>query len=162
MKIQIESRASIKERSLKPFAPNTALITITDNDREFVTLKNKPDYLLAIKFCDVAMDEVVFELNIGRELTEDEKLKICEKYHMFSDKQAEQVAKFIKSILGKADTLICQCEYGQSRSAGMAAAVKQFLTFDGIVIFADDEYYPDKVVYRKVLSALERGGHENS
>ena len=60
---------------------------------------------------------------------------------------------------GNVDTLICQCEYGQSRSAGVAAAIIEFTTGGGIRIFADDRYYPNKFVFRKVYNALKE--HKN-
>jgi len=46
MKIEIESRKSIKARANKPFPAHTALISITDIDDDFVKLKNQPEYLL--------------------------------------------------------------------------------------------------------------------
>jgi len=83
---------------------------------------------------------------------------LTENFKMFNDEQAAEIAEFIKSVSGRATLLICQCEYGQSRSAGIAAAVKQFLYGDGVEIFADARYYPNKLVYRKVLAALKNRG----
>ena len=60
-------------------------------------------------------------------------------------------------------TLICQCEYGQSRSAGVAAAVMEYYYSKGIHIFADVRYYPNKLVFRKLLCSLRiRGGRKCS
>ena len=56
--------------------------------------------------------------------------------------------------------IICQCEYGQSRSAGCAAAIREHFYSDGIKIFADYRYYPNQLVYNKVFDALE--GLKNS
>jgi len=153
MTIEIESRESIEKRANESFPARIALISITDSDADFVTLKNMPEYLFQMKFDDVTDEDL--EYHLGRKPTETEKLQIAEKIHMFKDGQAEEIAEFVKSILSVADILICQCEYGQSRSAGLAAAVRQFLYKDGIEIFADDRYYPNKLVYRKVLLALE-------
>ena len=83
-------------------------------------------------------------------------MSFARKHNMFNDKQAEQVAAFVKSISGKAETLICQCEFGQSRSAGLAAAIRQFLHGDGIEIFADNNYFPNKMVYKKTIAALKK------
>ena len=155
MKIEIESRKGITARAKAPFSARTALISVTDSDYVFAALDNKPEYLLQMKFDDVS-DEI-FEEILGRKPTETEVLQLAEKFHMFNEKHAEKIAVFCKSISGKADTLICQCEYGQSRSAGIAAAIRQFLYGDGIEIFADDRYYPNKLVYKKVLDALNGG-----
>ena len=153
MKIEIHSRESIEERANKPFAARTAVISITDMDSGFAVLSNKPEYLLQLKFDDISAD-VFTELFDGYPALTDA-MQIAKELNLFSDEQAEEIAVFVKSILGRAELLICQCEYGQSRSAGIAAAVKQFLDKDGIEIFADDRYFPNKLVYRKVLAALE-------
>ena len=153
MKIEIESRKSIEARARELFPARTALISICDADDDFAILKNKPEYLMQMKFDDVSND--IFEETLGREPTEAEARQLAKKHHMFSDEQAKKIAAFIKSVSHKADLLICQCEYGQSRSAGLAAAIRQFLYGDGIEIFADERYYPNRVVYHKVLNALK-------
>jgi len=153
MNIEIESRYNIKNRALQPFPARTALISVTDKDCDFVALKNKPDYLLKMRFDDVS--DAIFEDLLGRKPTETEILQLTEDYYMFNDEQAAEIADFVKAIASRAELLICQCEYGQSRSAGIAAAVKQFLYGDGIEIFADERYFPNKLVYRKVLAALK-------
>ena len=73
---------------------------------------------------------------------------------MFSDEQAKQVADFVSEVWDKVDVIICQCEHGQSRSAAIAAAFMQFKYQNGIEIFVDDNYYPNKFVYRKVFNSL--------
>ena len=152
MKIEIESRESILAKAKEPFAAHTALISISDSDDEFAELENKPRYLLQMKFDDVSNE--IFEELLGRTPTEPEAAALAEKFHMFTDEQALKIAEFFMPIANKAEILICQCEYGQSRSAGVAAAVKQFKTGTGIEIFADERYYPNKLVYGKLLAAL--------
>ena len=68
------------------------------------------------------------------------------------------MADFYFSVCDKADCLICQCEHGQSRSAAIAAAILEFRSRKGIEVFSDDRYYPNKVVFRKVLKALREYG----
>ena len=74
---------------------------------------------------------------------------------MFSDDQANKIAIFYDNNKEKISTLICQCEHGQSRSAAVAAAILEFRSRRGIQIFADDRYFPNKVVFRKVLKAIQ-------
>ena len=52
--------------------------------------------------------------------------------------------------------IICQCDYGQSRSAACAAAILEHFERNGISIFADYRYYPNQLVFNKVLKALKR------
>ena len=153
LKIEIESRESIETRAKLPFPPHTALISIADMDYDFATLENKPEYLMQIKFDDISTD--VFDELFNGYPTIANAMRGVKELNLFTDEQAEEIAGFIQSILDKAELLICQCEYGQSRSAGLAAAVNQFLNKSGIEVFADDLYYPNKLVYRKVLTALE-------
>jgi len=113
-------------------------------DNDFAVLSSKPDYLLQLKFDDISAD-VFDELFDGYPALADA-MRNAKELNLFNDEQAKEIAAFVKSILGRAELLICQCEYGQSRSAGVAAAVKQFFDKDGIEIFADDRYFPNKMV----------------
>lgn len=157
MKIAIFNRDKIEALARKGFAPHTALISITDADWEFASLENKPEFLLQVAFDDI--DNDVFADELGRTPTEEERTRIEEKYRMLTDEMASEIAGFILSIKGKADLLICQCEHGQSRSAAVAAAVLEYLNRSGIKIFADDHYYPNKMVFKKVLAQLKERGN---
>lgn len=69
--------------------------------------------------------------------------------------QATELADFINQAYRDGKDIICQCEYGQSRSAGCAAAILEHFYRRGIEIFAEYQYYPNQVVYHKVFDALE-------
>ena len=70
--------------------------------------------------------------------------------------EANDLADFILTAEAEGMSILCQCEYGQSRSAACAAAIRQFFHKDGIVIFADYRYYPNQMIYHKVIDALEQ------
>ena len=151
MKIQIKSRADIEQTI---FQPKTALISITDYNYDFAELKNQPDSLLQIAFDDI--DNDVFQDELGGKPTEAERKQIEQKYHMLTDEQAEQIAEFYHTVCDKADILICQCEHGQSRSAAIAAAILEYKSKSGIKVFAHDDYYPNKTIYKKILRYLSK------
>ena len=153
MKILIKSRKDIERMSQTQFDKHTALISITDPGCEFATLKYKPDYLLQLAFDDVDNDIFIDEL--GRKPNEGERQSLEEKYKMLTDSQALQIASFYYDHKDTISTLICQCEHGQSRSAAVAAAIMEFRSRRGISVFVHDNYYPNKVVFRKVLEALK-------
>lgn len=67
---------------------------------------------------------------------------------------ADKLAEFIYNTYEEGKNIICQCEYGQSRSAGCAAAVLQYFYKTGIDIFTDYRRYPSRLVYHKVFDAL--------
>ena len=153
MKILIKSRAEIETMSRTQFPTHTALISITDVGLDFAELVHKPEFLLQIAFDDVDNDIFIDEL--GRKLNEGERQNLEEKYKMLTDSQALQIASFYYDHKDTISTLICQCEHGQSRSAAVAAAILEFRSKRGISVFSHDSYYPNKVVFRKVLSALK-------
>ncbi len=153
MKIKIMRRTALQDLSLKPFEERVAIISITSVHNPIVELKNMPQEMLRLSFDDLDNDAVADQL--GPNPTHEHRKRIEEKYHMFSDEQAQQIAEFYNRVKGDVDTLICQCEYGQSRSAGVAAAIIEFTTRKGIRVFVDDRYFPNKFVFRKVFNALK-------
>lgn len=149
MKIRILSREGIEKLAQKRFPVKTAVISITDHGYNPAELKYQPNYLLQLSFDDVDADVFIDEPSADR-------LDIEERYHMLSDEQARQIAAFYHSVRDNAEVLICQCEHGQSRSAAIAAAILEYKCRAGIKVFADDKYYPNKFIFKKVLKAIGR------
>ena len=69
--------------------------------------------------------------------------------------EVNELAEFICAAMYDRLDIICQCEYGQSRSSGCAAAIREYFHGDGIRIFANYKYYPNQLVFNKVFDALE-------
>ncbi len=74
-------------------------------------------------------------------------------YEEFFD-YVDMVADFIYEMHAAGKDLICQCDYGMSRSAGCAAAILEHFCKRGIEVFADYRRYPNQMVYHKVMQAL--------
>lgn len=144
MKVEIHSIQSLKRRAHKPFAPDTALIRIGDFGKELPLLEYKPAHILRMEFDDVTPSEIDYESS--------------ERYafRLFSEEQANQIADFVYRYWESRGTLLCQCHYGQSRSAAVAAAIKEHFYHNGIEIFADEQerYCPNVYVFRLTLRAL--------
>lgn len=68
--------------------------------------------------------------------------------------EADDIAAFIYRAYDRGMDIICQCEYGQSRSAGCAAAILEYFYQNGISVFANYNYYPNQVVFHKIYDAL--------
>ena len=68
---------------------------------------------------------------------------------------ADRLAAFIKEAAADGYDFICQCDYGQSRSAACAAAILEYFCRNGISVFADYRYYPNQLVFNKILDALK-------
>lgn len=85
-------------------------------------------------------------------------IEILEDYGLTFDtyfSEVDDLADFIIRAIQECRMIICQCEYGQSRSAGCAAAIKEYIDHTGIEIFSNYKYYPNQLVYNKVLTALK-------
>lgn len=76
--------------------------------------------------------------------------------------EVSELAEFINKAFREGKDIICQCEYGQSRSAGCAAAILEHFYRRGIEIFAEYKYYPNQVVYHKVFDALESAAFQST
>ncbi len=72
--------------------------------------------------------------------------------------EAESLADYILKAKRDGLNILCQCEYGQSRSAGCAAAILEYFEGTGITVFADYRYYPNQLVYHKIFDALTAAG----
>lgn len=144
MKVEIHSIQSLKRLAHKPFAPDTALISIGDFGKELPLLEYKPAHILRMEFDDVTPSEIDYESS--------------ERYafRLFSEEQANQIADFVYRYWESRGTLLCQCHYGQSRSAAVASAIKEHFYHNGIEIFADEQerYCPNVYVFRLTLRAL--------
>ena len=142
MKVEIHSIQSLEQRAHEPFAPNTALISIDDYGTELPELEYEPSYTLRVEFDDFTRADNKFSGHYF--------------FRLFSEEQAEQIADFVCRHWRKDGTLLCQCHFGQSRSAAVAAAVQEYFYHSGIEIFADEQerYYPNVHVFRLVLQAL--------
>lgn len=144
MKIQIHSKNSIERLASQPFSENTALISIGNYGSKPPVLAHKPHALLRLEFADIYPYEIDID-NYGKNL-----------FRLFSLEQAKQIADFVHTQIKITNCLICQCEYGVSRSAAVAAAITEYYKHNGIEVFKNDNYYPNSYVFRTVLKELEK------
>lgn len=144
MKISIYSRKEIEKLIDGDFPKNTAVISFYDpagirSDNEMpVDYKGKADKLIQVGVYDIDIE-------------------ILDEYGFTYDTylpEADEIAKFIQTAVDKNLNIICQCEYGQSRSAACAAAIEEYYNKNGISVFADYRYYPNQVIYHKIFDAL--------
>ena len=146
MEVSIYSRKAIGELIEKGFPQNTAVIS-------FYTPKSKRDYEeTRVDYGGVC--DRVFYVGIP-----DIDIEILSDYGYTYETyivDADELAKFIYEAKADGLDIICQCDYGQSRSAACAAAILQHFEKRGIDIFVDYRYYPNQLVYHKVFEALEK------
>ena len=68
---------------------------------------------------------------------------------------ARAVVRFVRQHRDAARLIVCQCEAGISRSAGVAAALSKWLQDDDTPFF--ERFIPNRLVYRTVLEAAYEG-----
>ncbi len=147
MKIQIFSRKAIEELLQNDFPENTAVISFYDPPSKRTGEVFKPvDYK--------GKAERVFTIPIH-----DIDIEILEDYGLTFDTyfpEVNSLSEYIHRTYKDGLDIICQCEYGQSRSAACAAAILEHYYKDGISIFADYRYYPNQLIYNKLKKALDK------
>ena len=147
MEITIYSREAIEKIIDCDFPKNSVVISFYDTDLRYknsdykpVDYKGKAKELFYIGALDIDIDILSdFNLTYDTYFTE-----------------ADKLAEFIFNAYKNGYDIICQCEYGQSRSAGCAAAIKEFFYHNGIDIFVDYRFYPNQLIYHKVYDALQK------
>ena len=141
MKVEILSQWDLRRKAAKGFDPRTALISLGDWGSEPFTLPRQPGHTLRLLCNDIT--PALVNLSDPKDM-----------FRLFSREQAGQVARFVYNHL---DCLfLCQCCYGSSRSAAVAAALLEHFEKRGMAIFRDDRYYPNLYIFRLTLQALEQ------
>lgn len=147
MKVAIYSREKVENLIAdSQFPSNTAVISFCDPE-----LKHSDKNYTCVNYSNVCNDVFyceVYDLDID---------SLPEKGYTYDSffPEAAELAEFINKAFRDGKDIICQCEYGQSRSAGCAAAILEHFYRRGIDIFAEYKYYPNQVVYHKVFDTLE-------
>lgn len=147
MNVDIYSRKAVEELLEKGFPENTAVISFYDPPNICTGEVTKPvDYQ--------GKAERVFYVSIY-----DIDIEVLPDFGLTYDTyfpEADRLAEFIMKARDDCLNIICQCEYGQSRSAACAAAILEYYFCRGISVFADYRYYPNQLIYNKIKNALEK------
>ncbi len=147
MNVEIYSRKMIEKLLIEKIPENTAIISFYDPKPKMTSKKYEP-----VNYegkCSYVFQIALYDLDI--EVLKDYGLS----YETYLP-EADELAKFIYTAKKKGMNIICQCEYGQSRSAGCAAAILEHFFKTGINIFADYRYYPNQLVFHKIFDALAK------
>ena len=145
MKVEIYSRKAIEKLKSTGFPTNTAVISF------FTPTKNNCKQI-RVDYSGVC--EHVFYVGVP-----DIDIEILSDYGYTYETyltEATALAEFIRKAVTDGFDIICQCDYGQSRSAACAAAILQYYETRGIDIFVDYRYYPNQLVYHKVFESLSK------
>ena len=145
MKVSIYSRKAIETLLQEGIPANTAIISFYDPP----TTRTPKGYT-PVDFSGI--DNPVMQIPLH-----DIDIEILGEYGLTYDTyfpEAQALAAFIRKANDDGNDILCQCEYGQSRSAACAAAIFEYYHQLGIAIFADYRYYPNQLVFNKLYNAL--------
>ena len=146
-RIRIMSRKAAEKLLKTGFQTNTAVITFVDPPDGI-----KDNDVKILDYCGICERYFVIRCyDLDPKPLEDYGLTVED----FMP-EADQLAAFIKKAIADGLNIICQCGQGQSRSAACAAAILEYYTGRGIEIFADYRYYPNQLVFHKILESLRK------
>lgn len=139
MNFQVLGRADVGR--IVPDQPYV-VISITDCEREDALVADAPSCLgvLRLKFHDVQRPKA------GKAL--------------MTTQDAQSIVRFIRQRLDKARLIICQCEAGFCRSAGVAAALSRWIQGDDALL--QRQYLPNLHVYQLVWEAAQESDRHSS
>lgn len=146
MKIEIYSRAAMEAKLQDGKLENTAVISFYDPKSS-----RTPKGYTRLEYgdrCDRVFYVPVHDIDI----------EILDEYGLSFETyfpEVKELAQFVHSAVPNCVNIVCQCEYGQSRSAACAAAIREHFFGDGIEVFADYRYYPNQLIFNKLRAALK-------
>ena len=132
------SRLEARQASREGESPTTAIVSITDCGSKLNTFY-KAHWLKEV--LHIQFDDVDFG-----------------GHNCITQFQATEIADFALGARKQVERFIVHCEFGQSRSAGVAAAISEYLEGSDGGIFYNRKYNPNRTCYKLVLSALKKRG----
>ena len=140
MHVQILSEAAAKQMLRgNAFPAHTAVVCFTDG-KPTIDYASVTDRVFQADVPDVSMDDLT-----DYQYTVDD---------FANAMRADDLAQFILNAQRDGYDFICQCAFGESRSAAAAAAIREYFSRDGIKVFADYRYCPNQLVFNTVYDAL--------
>lgn len=147
MLFQILSKTKAQRESYKIQIPSI-IISITDPDKDRAHFASNPKI---IGICRVSFDDADSHNKTDEEI-------------LMSVDDAKKIRSFIDRYRDRVDQIIVHCEAGQSRSAGVMAAIIEYLTGDKHAVFGDPRYRPNMHCYRLMMNEFFgpiAGGSDN-
>ena len=72
----------------------------------------------------------------------------------FDEQKAGEIRAFFDSLGDSVDVLYVCCDYGESRSAAIAAVLRRYTDTDEMRIWRDPTYHPNLLVYKTLCGAF--------
>ena len=138
MNFYVYSRQKAKKESYKIKEP-TLIISVTDPSASLNNFSHDNRNIIAI--CRLQFDDVTPETKGDGEV-------------LMTAADAKKIKDYVLAYKSRVENIIVHCEFGISRSAGIAAAICEYLTGDPSKILESREYCPNRYCYRLTLDTL--------
>lgn len=139
-KVYVKSRPAVEEYSATAHEETSVLVSIASRDQE-------PAKVCCNEINNIK-DILYLYFNDTDSLEKDS--------GHIEDSDGEQIKNFIEKYINTdIDAIIVNCGAGQSRSAGVAAAILMHYTGNEDQIYKDKQYTPNRLCYSTVLKAFE-------
>ena len=133
MDVSIYGREELISKIRDGFPFNTAVISFYDEGSEPLDMKGKPVAEISKCINDVRWVEHP------------------RKWH---HQDFMDVAQFVHKCIDNGYDIVCQCEFGVSRSSACAMAIKEYVFGNGIEVFRNYDYYPNQVFFNNIYDCL--------
>jgi predicted protein tyrosine phosphatase len=136
----------LNRREIKAYqeTENYAVISISCSNDPGVELSAPSNLrgLLRIQFDDIS--QPVTDEKTGRV------------YAHFTPELAKHIINFVNAMLNKVNIIVCQCDAGISRSAGVAVGLSALLCINEDQLFNSGRYIPNTLVYKTIKQELTK------
>lgn len=153
MNVKVLSRMEAQNYCKHVHDESCVIISITDTDLEDADLfcheQNGVKDIFRVKFDDWDDQDELYR-------DDPQYADLIKTIKVIDEEQAEDIVCFVDSWVAKVDFILVHCEAGISRSAGTAAAILKAYDGDDSSIFDSKFFYPNRLVYRKVLNAFAK------
>jgi predicted protein tyrosine phosphatase len=108
----------------------------------------------AILCSSAPFDEAALH-SVGRRLTlEFDDVTSASAGRAFDTEKAFRIRSFFDSLGKDVDVLYVCCDYGESRSAAIAAVLRRYTNTDEMRIWRDPTYHPNLLIYKTLCGAF--------
>jgi len=149
LKVYIYSLKEV-EKLLKTdsFPKNVGVIEIHNCNSKKDTKEKTPTMDLILHNCDI---QGLFIDDLDLEELNEQGLTIDTYFP-----HVERTAFFINRMYSTGRDIVCCSRNGRSRSSAFAAAILEYYYSNGNLIFSDNRYSPNILLYRKLLDTLRK------
>lgn len=137
MEYLILNRKKAKKYSFQKHNKTSIIISINDVNKYPIKFYNNFSFNKILSISYYTFDDV--EINENNCIT---------------DVDANNIVNFVKKWYDKCEIIIINCEVGQSRSAGICAAIMNYFEGNDQSIFNNPNYTPNMTCYKKILNIL--------